>query len=57
MTFVTFCKPHSTITHIFIGGLIGADQVGMEAWETHNGPDREEAHHHFQHSDTIKVKE
>lgn len=43
-------------THIFIGGLIGADQVSMEAREAHYGPDREETHHHLQHSAAIMLR-
>lgn len=43
-------------THIFVGGLVGADQVSMEAWEAYYRPDREETDHHFQHSDTVKSR-
>ena len=43
-------------THIFIGGLVGADQVGEEPRQTHDGPDGEETHHHLQHSGTIKSR-
>ena len=46
----------SISTHVFIGGLVGADQVGMEAREAHYGPDREETHHHLQHSDPVKSR-
>ena len=35
-------------THILVGGLVGADQVGVEAWEANDGPDGEETHHHLQ---------
>lgn len=31
--------------HIFIGGEIGCHQVGMEAREAQNRPDREKADH------------
>lgn len=51
-----WCNALCVHTHVFIGGLVGADQVGMEAWEAHDGPHREETHHHFQHSDTKKSR-
>lgn len=43
-------------THIFIGGLVGADKVGMEAREPYDGPDGEEAHHHLQHGDSMELR-
>lgn len=50
---IVFCK---MCTHILIGGLVGADQVGMEAWEAHYWPHREETHNHLQHSDSITLR-
>lgn len=50
------CGTLNVHTHILVGGLVGADQVGMEAWEAHYGPDREETHHHLQYSDTKKLR-
>lgn len=44
------------VTHIFIGGLVGADQVGVKSWQTYDGPDGEKAHHHFQNSAHVKDK-
>lgn len=42
----TKCRP--LYTHILVGGLVGADQVGVEPRQTDDGPDREEAHHQLQ---------
>ena len=41
-------------THVLVGGLIGADEVGVEARQAHNGPHREETHQHLQHSHSVK---
>lgn len=43
----------STRTHVFIGGQIGSNQVSMEAWETQNGPDWEEANDQFHCSESM----
>lgn len=37
-------------SYIFIGGLIGSNQVGVETRESHYRPNREETYHHLQHS-------
>lgn len=42
--------PHPTGTYVFIRGLVGAYQVGVETREPHDGPDGEEADHGLQHS-------
>lgn len=41
--------PHPTGTYVFIRGLVGAYQVGVETREPHDGPDGEEADHGLQH--------
>lgn len=35
-------------THVLIGGLVRADQVGVEPRQAGDGPDGEETHHHLQ---------
>lgn len=35
-------EPEETPPHVFIGGQVGGKQVGVEAREAQNGPDREE---------------
>ena len=43
-------NPWTARTYVFIRRLVGADQVRVEARESHDGPDGEEAHHGLQHS-------
>ena len=54
LPYVNFIMPGVCVfninTHVFVCGLVGANQVGVEAWEAHYGPDREKTHHHLQHS-------
>ncbi len=35
------------LTHIFVRGLIGGDEICMEAGESDDGPDGEKTHNRF----------
>ena len=41
---------HIAATHVFVGGLVGGDQVGVEARQAQDGPDREETYHRLDHA-------
>lgn len=38
----------ASYTYVLVGGLVGADKVGVKPRQTDDGPDGEETHHHLQ---------